>query len=395
MARKLPKYVRAILNRDGDTFRYLFRRVDGAAAAAAQAKVQVIDVGERCCCCCCCCRASGGRRCANNCARSERRSHSALPLYSEDFWQTYAAALATVKGAAVGAGRTGPGTIDALAVSFYKSTAWEALTGSSRSTYRPIIERLRAKDGTKRVALLRPDIVAAMLDQIEKPSAKKKFLVALRMLMAAAIPGLRKDDPTLGIKVKLAKSKGHHSWADDEIERYRAHWRLGTAARLVLEFALETTSRRMEVARLGPQHVKDGRINWDRKRRLPVGRDCRYLVTLALAGRHRRLARRSACGPMWWASAASRFRLTPWRTNSPSGRPRPACRRIVGCTALRSPACAASPRRARARTSCNRYPVTRHWRIDPVSPVFPRPASADVKLAETRPMREQFTSTVR
>ena len=35
---------------------------------------------------------------------------------------------------------------------------------------------------------------------------------------------------------------------------------LGTAARLVMEFALETTSRRMEVARLAPQHVKAGRI---------------------------------------------------------------------------------------------------------------------------------------
>jgi integrase len=34
--------------------------------------------------------------------------------------------------------------------------------------------------------------------------------------------------------------------------------------RFVMEFALETASRRCEVIRLGPQHVKDGRIRIER-----------------------------------------------------------------------------------------------------------------------------------
>ena len=76
---------------------------------------------------------------------------------------------------------------------------------------------------------------------------------------------MRKDDPTEGIaNVKLPKSKGHHTWTDDEIEQYRARWPLGTQQRLVMEFASETTSRRGEVVRLGPQHVKNGRIRIER-----------------------------------------------------------------------------------------------------------------------------------
>src|SRR5262249_12830198 len=80
-----------------------------------------------------------------------------------------------------------------------------------------------------------------------------------------AIPTMRKDNPTAGIpSIKLPKSKGHHTWTDAEIDQYRAYWPLGTQQRLVFEFALETVSRRGEVVRLGPQHVKSGRIRIER-----------------------------------------------------------------------------------------------------------------------------------
>jgi hypothetical protein len=68
-----------------------------------------------------------------------------------------------------------------------------------------------------------------------------------------------KKNPAAGITpVKLPKTKGHHTWFDDQIATYRAFWKLGTQQRLVLEFALETVSRRGEVVRLGPQHCYIG-----------------------------------------------------------------------------------------------------------------------------------------
>jgi integrase len=174
----------------------------------------------------------------------------AVPLYSEAFWASYATALASVP----------MGSLDALCVSFYESATWQTMTAASHATFRPVIERLRAKDGKGKVAQLRPEHIAVMLDRIANPSARDKMLKALRMLMAHAIPSLRKDDPTAGIKVKLPKSTSHHMWTDQEIEQYRKRHPLGTPARLALEFALQTASRRMEVARLGPQHVKAGKI---------------------------------------------------------------------------------------------------------------------------------------
>ena len=118
-----------------------------------------------------------------------------------------------------------------------------------------------------------------MLEAIPKISVRAKTLKAIRLLLASAVPSLRQDNPAAGIKVKLPKGKGWHSRSDEEIAQYRKHHPLGTVARLVLEFACETTSRRSEVVRLGPQHVKAGRIKIERCHR---SRDVDIKITPAL-----------------------------------------------------------------------------------------------------------------
>jgi len=123
--------------------------------------------------------------------------------------------------------------------------------------------RRRTEHGSKRVALLHRDHIEKMRAKIEKPSARFTWFKAIRGLMKSAVPSMRRDDPTDGIH-GAPKTKGRHTWTDAEIEQYRVYWKLGTQQRLVLEFALETLSRRCEVVRLGPQHVKDGRIRIER-----------------------------------------------------------------------------------------------------------------------------------
>jgi integrase len=128
-----------------------------------------------------------------------------------------------------------------------------------------VIERFRAQHGDKRVALLRGEHIVQMLAAIEGRSAKRSWLKAIRGLLQAAVPTMRRDDPTEGIAgIKMPKTKGHHTWTDEEIAQYRAHWPFGTQQRLVMEFALETASRRGEVVRVGPQHVRNGRIRIER-----------------------------------------------------------------------------------------------------------------------------------
>jgi integrase len=186
--------------------------------------------------------------------------------WSPEFMDAYQTALGTAHRTEINASRTAPGTINALVVSYYKSDPWKnGLKEETRKTRHRLIEKFRAEHGDKRVALLQRGHIEKMLAEIEKPSARRHWLKAIRGLMRAAIPTMRKDDPTAGIPgIKLPKSRGHHTWTDTEIEQYRAYWPLGTQQRLVFEFALETVSRRGEVIRLGPQHVKNGRIRIER-----------------------------------------------------------------------------------------------------------------------------------
>lgn len=56
------------------------------------------------------------------------------------------------------------------------------------------------------------------------------------------------------------RSKGFHSWTEDDIAAYRAHHALGTAARLAMELLLWTGQRRGDGYLFGPDDISDGRF---------------------------------------------------------------------------------------------------------------------------------------
>src|SRR5262249_44646612 len=199
-----------------------------------------------------------------------RRGQPAIPLAglpgSDAFMQSYALALnAGPEPVEVGASRTLPGTINALCVSYYRSIEWSQLNATTQAKRKRVIERFRAQHGAKRVATLQPEHIVTMLNNIESAAAQRYWWTQIKPLLKFSVPMFRKDDPTHDIaRIRIKSKGGHHCWTDDEVAQYRAHWPLGSKQRLVLELALETTSRRSEIVRLGPQHVRDGRIRIDR-----------------------------------------------------------------------------------------------------------------------------------
>lgn len=185
---------------------------------------------------------------------------------STEFMKAYQAALAgeSVPPREIGSGRTKPGTINALVVAYYKSAEFKyELAAETQRARRGLIERFRAEHGDKPVALLQRERIQKMLAEIDKPHAKRNWFKAIRGLMRFSVSiGMRSDDPTDGIKnIRLRQSAGHHAWTDDEIRRYRAYWPLGMQMRLAMELALETTSRRADVTRIGPQHERNGKLD--------------------------------------------------------------------------------------------------------------------------------------
>jgi hypothetical protein len=198
-----------------------------------------------------------------------RKGGTRIPLPglvgSEEFIQAYQAALSAADIAhEIGADRPKPGTIDALVVAYYRSTQWSGLKAETQRTRRAHIEWLREQHGSKRVALPTQPHIEAMMAVIPNVYARRHWLQAIKPLLQSAVPPTLRVNPAEGAKVQSPKTRGWHTWTDDEITQYQTYWPLGTQQRFVMEFALEAASRRAEVVRIGPQHVRNSRIRIDR-----------------------------------------------------------------------------------------------------------------------------------
>jgi integrase len=191
----------------------------------------------------------------------ERVPLPGLP-WSPEFMAAYEQALAC-QPAPIGAARIKPGTLHALAVSYFASPAFRTKRPSTQYTYRNIIDRLCAEHGDKRVALLQRDHVVKLLAaRASTPGTANALRRALRALMQHAVEiKMRPDDPTRDVrKVPSARGEGYHSWTEGEIEQFERHHPTGCRARLAFALLLYTGQRRSDVVRMGRQHLSDNAI---------------------------------------------------------------------------------------------------------------------------------------
>lgn len=178
---------------------------------------------------------------------------------SEEFMDAYKAALAGER-VSVGAARTKPGTVADLVARYFRSGQYLSLADSTRATYRGIIERFRIDHGDKRVVTLQREHIARMLDKKAlTPAAANNWLRMVRMLMDFAVQeDIRRDNPTLGVKSIRNRSKGFHTWTEEEIATFEAKHPVGSRARLALALLLYTAQRRSDVVVMGRQNVRAG-----------------------------------------------------------------------------------------------------------------------------------------
>lgn len=155
--------------------------------------------------------------------------------------------------------RIPPGSMSALIALYYSKPAFTGLAVSSQKTYRSTLERFRVKHGEKAVKSITRDHIEAILGKMaDRPAAANKLLDKLRILMDIAVRSRwRRDDPTIGIKGFSKKTDGFHTWDEDEIAKYEAHFPLGTKARLALDLMLYTGQRRSDARLMGRQHLSD------------------------------------------------------------------------------------------------------------------------------------------
>src|SRR5262249_28339216 len=111
--------------------------------------------------------------------------------------------------------------------------------------------------------------------------AARCLLRTLRSLVQYAInTGVREDDPTAGVRVKMPKSDGYRTWTEEDIARFEAAYPIGTKPRLALALLLGTAARRADVVRLGRGNIRGGLVHMTQQK---TGKPLAIPVTTELA----------------------------------------------------------------------------------------------------------------
>jgi integrase len=179
---------------------------------------------------------------------------------SEDFWAEYRKALDGAPRPDLVKAHTLVWALDR----FRNSSAWAGLSNATRRQ-RENIYRMVIKTGG---AALLSEVSTATIRagrerRAERPHAANNFLKAMRGFFGWAVDvGLVRADPTKGVKLLVGKNDadGFHTWSQEELDRFKARWPLGSRQRLAFDLLLYTGLRRGDAVRVGKQHVRDGLI---------------------------------------------------------------------------------------------------------------------------------------
>ena len=190
---------------------------------------------------------------------------------SDEFMLAYNTALgAPVAQAKIepGATRTKPGTVAALITRHIASGAFQIARGSTQVQYMRILNMLRDQFGDLAIGKLERAHIKLMLEgKAATPTVARTMLRILRLLIVDAIDsGFRRDDTSIGLKVKLPKSDGFPTWEDDEIERFETAYPLGTKERMALALLLNFAARCSDVVQIGPGNVRGDELTYVQKK---------------------------------------------------------------------------------------------------------------------------------
>lgn len=190
-----------------------------------------------------------------------KRTRIDHPYGSPEFKEAYEAALAGRPEPRKA--KAGAGSLQWLWDRYRDSQAWSGLSSATRRQRENIMKHVLETAGAEpAVEISRKHIVSGRDRRKGTPAMARHFVETMRGLFRWAVDAEHvKDDPTRDVKVSKPRTEGHHTWTDEEADRFEAKWPLGTRERLAFDIMLYTGFRRGDAALLGRQHVRGGLIH--------------------------------------------------------------------------------------------------------------------------------------
>lgn len=171
---------------------------------------------------------------------------------SDEFMEAYRLALASEPAVGIKAERLRgePGTVARLVSEYLASMEFVQLKATSKRGRRGIAEAFARAHGHRLFAQMQREHIGKILAaKVATPGAANNLLKTIRALVRFAVANKwRADDPTIGMKqFRLGE---FHTWTEEEIALFEAHWPLGTRERTAFAMHLYTGQRKSDVVRM-------------------------------------------------------------------------------------------------------------------------------------------------
>ena len=217
--------------------------------------------------------------------RGDFRINIPGPYGSAEFLAAYEAALAGSKPS--NASTALAGSLTWLVEQYLRSLRFQNLSDSRKRTIRLELDWLRKEAGKYQFERLEVRHVEALMSKKKGPTAANTVKKNMSMLFNFAAKKLGYIGPNPARHAERMKTNpdGFHTWTDAEVSRFLDRHGPTTKARLVMLLALNTGMARQDLARVGRQHVKAGRIAY-RRQKTDVAADMPILTELAEELRH-------------------------------------------------------------------------------------------------------------
>lgn len=212
--------------------------------------------------------------------RGDFRTNIPGPYGSAEFLAAYEAALEGSR--CTSASTALAGSLAWLIEQYLRSLRFQNLSESRKRTIRLELDWLRKEAGKYQFERLEVRHVEALMSKKTGPTAANTVKKNLSMLFNFAAKKLGYTGPNPARYAERMKTNpdGFHTWTEAEVSRFLKRHGPGTKARLVMLLALNTGMARQDLARVGRQHIKAGRIAY-RRHKTAVAADMPILPELA------------------------------------------------------------------------------------------------------------------
>lgn len=156
------------------------------------------------------------------------------------------------------------GTLRWLVDEYLKSAAFKGLAPATQGARHNILKVVLNTAGAEKISAITQEVIRDSRDaRAHTPAAANTFLKAMAHLFAFAIEYKHtRVNPVVGVERLKHKTEGHHTWSEQEINRFLDAYPRGTMAHLCMCLMLYTGVRVSDAAIMGRQHVHKGHISF-------------------------------------------------------------------------------------------------------------------------------------